>query len=417
MSYLSKQLYTFLHWSEKYTKTDMVYLFKSGIWVNANSLVSYSLTFILSIVFANILPKEVLGTYQYLLSFSIIVSALCMTGMNYAVTQATARGSSGTLRASVALQLRWSIVPAGVSLLAALYYALQGNFELSLGLFSIGICIPITNSYNTYSAYLNGIKDFRGMFMASTLFNSIYYPSIILVAILTQNALSLVWINLFVSTLLTWYLYKRTITKYPSHGTVDLESLSYGKKLSISNLPTIIATQIDNLLVFHFLGAAPLALYVIATTIPEKVTGLFKFIFLATIPKYAVQNPVASKVGILGKIARMGAVATILVGILIFITPTVFHVFFPRYIDAIPYTQFYALSVFTILGYLPISNLIAQARKTIHIYNVVSPSIQIVLQLIGILLWGIWGILIARIIANTINSILAWILLNYVRTS
>jgi O-antigen/teichoic acid export membrane protein len=245
----------------------------------------------------------------------------------------------------------------------------------------------------------------------------VYYPVIILVAFASPSPLLLLLANLSIGTAISLYLYRRTLRTHTPSGGVEEKALAYGKKLSLSNLPAVLATQIDNLLVFHFLGAAQLALYVLITILPEKITGLFKFLYLATIPKYAVQTDAVSKKILIGKQLRVGGAALLLVLLFILAAPFIFKIFFPTYIEAIPYTSVYALSVFTVLGYLPIARLIAEAKKSIHVYNVVSPVIQIALQVIGIILWGLWGIIGMRLVALFLNTVVAWFLLNHESTA
>ncbi|MGH7174938.1 MAG: hypothetical protein ACREGR_01095, partial [Minisyncoccia bacterium] len=87
----------FLRWSEKYTKTDMVYLAGAGFWSNLNFVIVSVFALLLSIAFANFLPKDVFGLYQYLLSLSALLTAITLASMNFAVSQSVARGFEGDL--------------------------------------------------------------------------------------------------------------------------------------------------------------------------------------------------------------------------------------------------------------------------------------------------------------------------------
>jgi short subunit fatty acids transporter len=66
------KLISLLRKSEKYTKTDMVYLLKGGFWLNLNNVISSGLSFVLSILFAKYVSKEAYGSYQFLISFASI---------------------------------------------------------------------------------------------------------------------------------------------------------------------------------------------------------------------------------------------------------------------------------------------------------------------------------------------------------
>ena len=59
-------VYTFLRKTEKYTKTDMVYLASGGFWLSIKTALSILIALSLSIAFANLLPKETFGEYKYI---------------------------------------------------------------------------------------------------------------------------------------------------------------------------------------------------------------------------------------------------------------------------------------------------------------------------------------------------------------
>jgi len=60
--------YKILRYSERYTQTDMVYFASGGFWLLLGQFISTISAFLLLIAFANFLPKEVFGTYQYILA-------------------------------------------------------------------------------------------------------------------------------------------------------------------------------------------------------------------------------------------------------------------------------------------------------------------------------------------------------------
>ena len=86
--------------SEKYTKTDMLYLARGGFWLTLGQGLGIIAGLLLVIGFANLLPKEVYGNYKFILSLGGIIGAFTLTGMSIAVTQAVARGFEGNFRPS-----------------------------------------------------------------------------------------------------------------------------------------------------------------------------------------------------------------------------------------------------------------------------------------------------------------------------
>jgi len=60
---IKSKIYQYLRWSERYTKTGMVYVAEGGFWLILGQIVSVFSTLLLPIIFANLLPKESFKQY------------------------------------------------------------------------------------------------------------------------------------------------------------------------------------------------------------------------------------------------------------------------------------------------------------------------------------------------------------------
>src|SRR5690606_7328003 len=96
INHVKTRLYKLLRWSERYTKTDMVYLARGGTWLTLGTIAATALAFISALVFANFLPKDVYGTYSFVLSMAAILAIPTLHGMMTATARAVARGYDGT---------------------------------------------------------------------------------------------------------------------------------------------------------------------------------------------------------------------------------------------------------------------------------------------------------------------------------
>ncbi|HTR18363.1 MAG TPA: oligosaccharide flippase family protein [Candidatus Paceibacterota bacterium] len=402
----------FLRWSERYTKTDMVYLAGAGFWSNLNFVIVSVFALLLSIAFANLLPKDVFGLYQYLLSLSALLTAITLAGMNNAVSQSVARGFEGDLRASVRIQLLWSIVPLAIGLVAALYYFLHGNGTLGAGLVVIALLSPLTNVYNTYNAFLQGKREFKRIFTYGTAVNLIYYASIFIGVFFFKDALVLVFINLASNALGTLFVYFRTLKSYKPNDKTDPQTIPFGAHLSAMNAFGTIVTQLDSILVFHFLGAVQLAVYSFASMIPERVGGIFKFVSVAALPKFSNQTREEVKRHIISKTLRAALAGAAMTLAYVILAPFFFHLLFPKYLDALPYTELYSLIIITIASNLAFTALVSlRMQRELYVFNIISPIVLLALQVPLIIYFGIPGILAARVISNLINILLALLFL------
>lgn len=404
MNSLKQRLYDFLRWSEAHTKTDMVYLSRSGFWVNLGSVSISLFSFVLYLAFARFLPPEVYGTYQYLLSLSTVVGALTLVGMNGAAARAVARGAEGTVRVAVITQLRWSIVPLMVAAAGGLYYFMQGNVLLGTGLILIGAFVPINNAFNTYAALPAGRGDFKQLFLLSLFNSSLYYPALIVAAFFSNAALLLLFANLAsqaIAVVLASIWIRRT---YRPNPTVDPDSLVYGKHLSAMGFASTAITQLDNLLVFHFLGAAPLALYSFATAVPDRIAGLMKFLPAAVVPRLSSRSPAEIAASLRGRIGwAVGVSALLAIGYTLIAYP-LFLFFFPAYITAVPYSMLCAAMIVPAVSTVLVSALTAGRRtRALYLLNTSTPLLQLALQLTGILFAGLWGLIVARLCVAVIH--------------
>ena len=87
MEKIKIKAYNLLRWSEKWTKTDMIYLARGGFWLTLGQVISSLSAFLLAIAFANLLPKETYGEYKYILSIASILAIPTLTGMAFLKTQ------------------------------------------------------------------------------------------------------------------------------------------------------------------------------------------------------------------------------------------------------------------------------------------------------------------------------------------
>ena len=404
--------YSLLHWSEKYLKTDMVYLVQGGFWLVFGQVISSLSVFLLAIAFANILPKEIYGIYKYILSMAAILGIFSLTGMNTAVSQAVSRGLEGVFKKSFWVQMKWALIMFFVSLAFGIYYFIQGNQTLAISFLIIGSFSPLLNSANTYAAFLNGKKDFKKITQYNVL--SVTFSSLILLftVLITEKPVLLILAYFISNTIANVFFYIKTLHVFKPNEKQSEETISYGKHLSLMNIISIIANYLDSVLIFHFLGAANLAIYSFAIAPPEQIKGLFKNISSLALPKFSENTKEEIKKTIFRKVIVLGLVITTVVLLYIMFAPLVYKIFFPKYLESIFYSQIYAISLIAIAVYLPSSALQAQmATKELYFFNFWTSLIQIILLIIFIYFWGILGAVISRILGRFINLIFSLILL------
>ena len=154
------RLYRFLRWSERYTKTDMVYLTSGGFWLTLGQVVSSLSALVLAVAFANLVPPETYGTYKYLLSIASIFAIFTLPGMNTALVRAVAQGHEGLIHSVTRSRVTHSFLGSVVALVGSGYYFLNENLELSLALLVIAATLPVFDTATGNFSYLLGKSRF-----------------------------------------------------------------------------------------------------------------------------------------------------------------------------------------------------------------------------------------------------------------
>ncbi len=401
MQGLKHRLVSILRWSEKYTKTDMVYLTQGSFWMNSNTILISFFSFLLSISFARYVSKDTYGMYQFLISISSILGGLTLTGMNTSVTQAVARGFEGVFKKSITTQIKFGLISLTVGVLSSIYYFINGNTVLSISIAIISITLPLINSLNTWSAYLSGKKEFRSYFIFWQIVNFTYYTGLIATIFIFPTVTALILIGFTLNTLANFLTYILIVRKYKPNNNHEEEALAYGKKLSLSNILPTLALHIDNIIIFHFLGPIQLAIYAFASNIPERLSGLLKPISNVAFPKLATKNPEEVSSILPKKTFQLFIFSLFAGSIYVLVTPYIFKIFFPEYVSSIIYSQVYAIAIIlSLTASLPTTSLHATRSKNIYILNIIHPVFSIGTVLFGTFYFGIWGTIISKIISS-----------------
>lgn len=406
MQKIKEKIYRLLRWSEKYTKTDMVYLTHGGFWINLWQIISSASAFFLAIAFANLLPKETFGVYKYILSVCGILAIPTLSGINTAVIQAVARGYEGSLIPGLKTKIRWGLFGGLASLILAIYYYFQGNSTLSVCFLISSVFLPIMDSFAIYDSLLQGKK----LFSISSRYGIIsqIIAGIIMIAtlFLTKNIFIIVLAYFLPWTAVRFVFLKITLKKFQPNQNEDSKTISYGKHLSLIGVLNTIASYLDRLLVFQLLGAVELAVYSIAIAFPENIRNFLKFIQPLALPKFANQNKKEIKQYIFKKMEKLAILLIVIILLYILTAPLIFKILMPKYQESIFYSQIFSFSLIYFVIALPVSALQAQMeQKKLYQFYTTTSIFQILILLPAAYFFGIMGIVIARLISRIFQVI------------
>lgn len=393
-----------LNWAQGYLQTDLIYLAKGGSVLGIGQVVSSGVAFLLSIAFANLFPPESYGLYKYILSVVGVVTAFSLTGMDSALSQAVARGYDGTFKESYRTTFRWTLLTALITLGVAGYYFLNHNAPLGWGLIIAALAMPLLKSSLLFSGFLVGKKDFKRRVTYGMLYDIIPALCIIASLFFTNNPVLIVAVYFIAYTSIAVILYKKTQKQYPLSGAIDPETQRYSFHLSAMNILGTISFQMDKVLAFHYLGTVQLALYSFATGMPQQLKQIQKILSTLVFPRFAAHTFSNIKKDIHRKALILFLTMIPVVGLYILAAPFLFEFLFPAYVEAVPYSQVIALSLLFSPAIFYQQALTAhKQRKALYTIQSVGSSVRIILLLVLIPLYGIWGIVGALFINEVVR--------------
>lgn len=406
------RLYTLLRWSERYTKTDMVYLASGGLWLTLGQIGTGLCALLLSIIFARYIPKEAYGTYRYLISLFWTFAAFSFAGLSTAVTRAIAQGKEGAYVQSFRLTFLGSIPMSILAAGCSVYYFLNHNQILGWGIALIAVLGPIFQLGYLYGSFLEGKKEFRRNSIFGIILSTVPAIALIISILFTHNPLVLFFIYLAVNALTGLALCAAAFKIYKPNKTKSDDLVHLGWHFSAMRILTTVAGQADQLLIFHYLGTEPLALYSFATAMPDQIRTMFNSVASLAMPKFVQRDLAQVKKTFSYRIIAFTAVIAVSAVVYIFLAPLVFHILFPAYTDGVFYSQLYAIALIPIASMIPDKIFTAHAaKKELYITSIVSPIFQIGVLFVLVISHGLLGIVIARIIGRTFNLLFDLVLI------
>ncbi len=394
-------------------KLDAAYWAKNGFWLVSRRIVSMATVFLVAVAFANLLPKEVYGTYKYLLSVFAVLSAFTLSGMNAAVEQSIARGFEGSLREGYRIKRTWNLVASAVALGVASYYVLQANYAFAAAYAAFAVLFPLWDASMLFDEYVRAKENFkRSATLDMVQQTGVSIALIVGVLALPNTPLTLALIYLAVQTAFSAYFYKKIAKQIPASAADDPGTVRYAGHLSVINVVGAVANQIENILLFRLLGPAQLAVYAFATAIPEQMKGVLANIGTMAFPRFAKRDLASSRRSLIAKIPLLALIGVAAVGSYLLVAPFIYRTFFPAYLESVSYSQVFALSLLNMV--IAPSAVILQAhKKTREQYasNLISSFSRIVIVTVFLSVWGIWGLVFARILTRFGGSALDFLLL------
>ncbi len=381
---------------------DAHYFLKGGFWLSLTQLIVVVAGILTTSLFAHYLSETDYGIYRYLIGLAVLFSSLSLTGLGQSILQTAAKKYHGFYQETLKINFRYSLPISLVSLGGAIYYLIHDNHILSLGCGLIAVVQPITNAFQNTPVFLQGSRRFKEATVAQGI--KVVFVSIICVIalFLTENILVLLcaYFGSNAVSNIMFHLIYRPIQSSPTPPEIAHQYINYAKSTSVRNIISVVSNRLDTVLIFTQLGAAELAIYTIATVIPEQIKASFKNLASLLLPKYARhENVDVIKRSVPKRSLQLFLVLFTITVLYIVVAPYIYELFFPKYQTAVFLSQISALAFPTFILYIPYSILQSRlAESELHRITVYSSIFQVVTIFSFIFFLGLLGAIIAKLI-------------------
>lgn len=379
----------------------------SGSW-QLLSIVCISLSsFLAAVVLSHLFTPEEYGVYRYILAWTILSSFFTLSGANFAVTQATLDGAPGTLFSMIKARLLLGVFGALFFAGVAAYYLFQGDTELALLFAVYAPFVAISEGLTSHLGYFLGKKQLRTNFLFEVSTNISVTLFVIGGVLIYGSVLAALVINFIVTFLLRLFGTLYVVRKIPRNARSE-NVLQYSAKLTVFNMFEVATQFIDKVIVFHFLGAAGLAFYVFTVIFVDQIRELLRVVIW--------KNVILDKETVsVFSFASLRTVVSVCAGVLFLayavLAPTLYQVFFPKYVSVVFPSVIYALSFFTVYMYIPMYRYQQERRTRMYgVHQIVILLSVVVFISLGAIYFGLLGAVAGALLSKVVATFSSYVL-------
>lgn len=393
---------------ELHAKTDLRYIIRGGFWLSTSSTVIAITAFVSSIAFGYFVPKDVFGMYQYVLTVVGLLTIATLPKVNDGMSQAVARGFEAELRKAFRVRIKWGILATLGSLAASGYYFVNDNLILAGAFFIVGIFVWCFDALGMYITFLKAKRMFREASTYKIAFRVIGLGLMVLVIWWTQNLWHIVLAYFVIYGSIQIISGSIALTRHPPNSLEDSDAIRYGKSLSFLGTFKAVVMQLDKVLVFHYLGAAELAIYFFATAPIDQLRAMLSSLAELAFPKFSRSSEQTLRTTLLPKLLQFEflVLVPLVIGYILCI-PFVFPIVFPAYRESVLFTQLYALSLLFFPALMLSTALLAQKKEyELWTTRIVSPILRLVILIPAVQWWGLSGMIIGVVVVFAFDCML-----------
>lgn len=383
--------------------------FRSGFQMMLGRGIAFLASFVVVTVMGRFVPREVVGSYNFVIATLAIVSIATLPGMNSALSRAVSRGYDATTKTVMFTRLRWGLMGSIASFIIGIICLFIGKPQLGGAFLIASPFVPLTDTWSSSTfAFWQGKKQFK----QSALFTALYYIGLALITIpvllLTNNLIIIVLFVMIAQAILGFSVYKSIRHE---KDITDPEALSLGKNLSIMQALQILGSNTDRVITLVLFGPALTAVYALAALPVSKAWQLLP-IGIVSLPHLSTHSLTHEvKRIILKKTGTLFLITIPASGLAILLAPFLYNLFFPLYPDSVIFFQILIASFAFAPVILLKSALTAfQQTQLLYISEICTPLLKIGLMIGLGYAYGLIGIALGAALTSVFDFILVFFL-------
>lgn len=214
----------------------------------------------------------------------------------------------------------------------------------------------------------------------------------------------------------TYYVMKYYVAPIAPH---DPEARAYGNAMTIFQVMSRGIASIDQLVLYHLLGPAQVAIFALATALPNRMQSVYRITGSLALPKFAERTAQEVAQGLPRKMFFFTLFVLTGAGAYAIVAPYLFTYIFPQYIPSIQYSQVVVLYTLSAITYPFGALLIAHKRiKDNYTLAIIGFCTKVVVLGICVPLYGIWGAVFAMLANSLVTIMLSlWLLFKDAHTT
>ncbi|USN45040.1 MAG: oligosaccharide flippase family protein [Candidatus Woesearchaeota archaeon] len=389
---------TLLKRSSKALGIDTSYFFGNSFLLVLNQVFGALKAFLVSLLFANLAPKELFGEYVFVSALLSIAYLFAFPGMQVAIVQAIAKNKDGTFMLALKEIYKWSWLGSLFLVGSALYsYVQHDSFSIALICIVLAVLFPPFSVSGLFRGYYVGRKQFTTYFYISSLLIFLSLVMIGAVLLWYQDLFLLIVPFVVAQALIGAYLNHIAIPRVIRSKASVPKNISFGKKISIAELIYSLILKLDRPIV-AILGFEQLAIYSIITLLPNQPKIMFSSLKPLYLPKLAEVK--IRRKDFLLHIFKFFIMAIGIIALYSIVARFLFITFYPEYVDYTWLSVLFAISIVNIPR--PLIMAVFQHRLSHRKINALNGSAAIVsiVSLLALVQFGLLGVVIARIIGR-----------------